>query len=218
MTGGRCLDEIVYSVGTGQVAFRIFFTQRAAIAIGIRGEVDAAYRIRICAPHADAGEAHGELRTPMEAIAQCDVFTAACIDRGQQQRALVGLCAGGAEEGFLQFARGDSGKLFGQVYKVFCEVGIADMLQGLYLRADLVRDFRIAVTAIDDGNTGKAVQVLAVLAVIEILHGAADKLAGFLVEMGEAGHDILFLFFYDGLWANIAVHEKRTSSYNEFWD
>ena len=144
------------------------------------------------------------MRAMNSAVFEGDEFALACVDLGQEGGTLIGLSASGAEEGLLQVAGGDLGQLFGQVHEVFRQVDVADMLQGVDLLSDFLVDFRIAVAAVDDGDTCKAVQILLALAVIEVLHGAADELAWLLVEMGQAGHDVFLFLLYDALRAEIS--------------
>ena len=77
------------------------------------------------------------------------------------------------------------------------------MLQCFNLCDDLFRDLGVAVTTVDDGDSSETVEILPALAVKEILHGAAHDLAWLAVEVTEAGHDILRLFFEDGFSANV---------------
>ena len=139
----------------------------------------------------------------MQAVPQSDEFTAAGINRSEQGRAFVGFGTGRAEKGFLQFAGCDLRQLFCEVHKVFGQVDIADMLQGIDLFTDPGIDLRIAVAAVDDRDAGKAVEISAPFTVEKVLHGAFDHLARFFIKVSQTRHDIFFLLLKDGLRANV---------------
>lgn len=203
MAGRRGLDDVFDHVRAGEITRFAILAKRAAVAVRIRREVDAAYRLRVRAPHLDARHAHAELRAAVQAIAQGDDFAAACVDGGEQQRALRRLRARRAEERFLQLARRDLRELFREVHEVLRQVDVADVLQRADLLLDLLRDLRVAVAAVHDRHPREAVEVLAPLTVVEVLHRATDELARLLVEMAEARHDVLLLLLDDGLRANV---------------
>ncbi len=77
------------------------------------------------------------------------------------------------------------------------------MLQRLHLLGNFFRYFGIAVTAVYDGYASEAVEELAALAVVEILHASLDEFARLPVEMGQAGHDVFLLFLNDGFRAYV---------------
>ena len=203
MAGRRGLDDVLDHVRAGEVTRFAILAERAAVAVRIRREVDAAYRLRVRAPHLDARHAHAELRAAVQAIAQRDDFAAACVDGGEQQRAFRRLRARRAEECLLQLARRDLRELFREVHEILRQVDVADVLQRADLLLDLLRDLRVAVAAVHDRHPREAVEVLAPLTVVEVLHRATDELARLLVEMAEARHDVLLLLLDDGLGADI---------------
>ena len=211
MAGRRGLDDVLDHVRAGEVTRFAILAKRAAVAVRIRREVDAAYRLRVRAPHLDARHAHAELRAAVQAVAQRNDLAAARVDGGEQQRALRGLRARRAEECLLQLARRDLRELFREVHEILRQVDVADVLQRADLLLDLLRDLRIAVAAVHDRHTCEAVEVLAPLAVVEVLHRAFDKLARLLVEMAEARHDVLLLFLDDGLRADICSFSQDNS-------
>lgn len=203
MAGRRGLDDVLDHVRAGEVTRLAILAERAAVTVRIRCEVDAAYRLRVRAPHLDARYAHAELRAAVQAIAQGDDLAAARVDGGEQQRALRGLRARRAEERFLQLARRDLRELLREVHEILRQVDVADVLQRADLLLDLLRDLRVAVAAVHDRHPREAVEVLAPLTVVEVLHRATDELARLLVEMAEARHDVLLLLLDDGLGADI---------------
>lgn len=203
MTGRRGLDDVLDHVRAGEVTRLAILAERAAVTVRIRCEVDAAYRLRVRAPHLDARYAHAELRAAVQAIAQGDDLAAARVDGGEQQRALRRLRARRAEERFLQLARRDLRELLREVHEILRQVDVADVLQRADLLLDLLRDLRVAVAAVHDRHPREAVEVLAPLTVVEVLHRATDELARLLVEMAEARHDVLLLLLDDGLGADI---------------
>ena len=91
MTGRRRLDDVLDHVGAGEVTRLALLAERAAVAVRVRCEVDAADRILIRAPHLDARHAHAELRAAVQAVPQGDDLVVARVDGGEQQRALRGL-------------------------------------------------------------------------------------------------------------------------------
>ena len=97
----------------------------------------------------------------------------------------------------------DARQLFREVDKILREVDVADMLEGIQLLCDGGVDLRIAVAAVDDGDTGEAVEILPSLAVVEILHLPAHDLARLAVKMPETGHDVFLLFLQDGGSADV---------------
>lgn len=101
MAGRRGLDDVLDHVRAGEVTRFAILAERAAVAVRIRREVDAADRLRVRAPHLDARHAHAKLRAAVQAVAQRDDLAAACVDGGEQQRALRRLRARRAEERFL---------------------------------------------------------------------------------------------------------------------
>ena len=68
------------------------------------------------------------------------------------------------------------------------------MLQTLYLLYYLCIYLRVAVTAVDNRNTSKAIQILPSFTIKEILHFTLDELSRLLIKMSQARHNILFLF------------------------
>ena len=203
MARRRGLNDVLDHVRAGEVTRLAIFAERAAVAVRVRREVDAADWLRVRAPHLDARHAHAELRAAVQAIAQGDNLAAARVDGGEQQRALRRLRARRAEERFLQLARRDLCELFREVHEILRQVDVADVLQRADLLLDLLRDLRVAVAAVHDRHPCEAVEVLAPLAVVEVLHRATDELARLLVEMAEARHDVLLLLLDDGLGADI---------------
>ena len=99
-------------------------------------------------PHLDTCKAHGELGTSMKAVSKSNELILASVNGGKKQSTLIGFGASGAEEGFLQVARGYSRKKLCQIYKVFSKIDVADMLQALDLLDNLGGDFRIAMSAV----------------------------------------------------------------------
>lgn len=203
MAGRRSLDDVLDHVRAGEVTRLAILAERAAVAVRIRREVDAADRLRVRAPHLDARHAHAEFRAAVQAIAQRDNLAILRVDRSEQQRALRGLRARRAEERLLQLARRDLCELFREVHEILRQVDVADVLQRADLLLDLFRDLRVAVAAVHDRHPREAVEVLAPLTVVEVLHRATDELARLLVEMAEARHDVLLLLLDDGLRANV---------------
>ena len=203
MAGRRGLDDVLDHVRAGEVTRLAILAERAAVAVRIRREMDAAYRLRVRAPHLDARHAHAELRAAVQAVAQRDDLTVLRVDGGEQQRAFRGLRARRAEECLLQLARRDLRELFREVHEILRQVDVADVLQRADLLLDLLRDLRVAVAAVHDRHPREAVEVLAPLTVVEVLHRATDELARLLVEMAEARHDVLLLLLDDGLGADI---------------
>ena len=203
MPRGYVFDGIFKSIRTVETAGGFGFSMRTAVAIGIRYEVDAADGVRVGAPHGDAREAHGELRPPMQAAAQGDELAAAGVNLGKECRAFVRLGAGGAEEALLQIAGRDARELLGEVDEVLREVDVADVLESFRLCGDGGGDFRIAVSAVDDGDARETVEITPPLVVVEVLHLAAHDLPRFTVKMPETGHDVFFLFFEDGSGADV---------------
>ena len=211
MAGGRGFHEVFDGVRAGEVAGVRLFAERAAIAVRVRREMDAADRRRGRAPHREARDAHAELCAAVEALPQRDDLAVAVIDLGEQQRAFRRLGARRAEEALLQGPRRDLGQTLGEVDEVFREVDVADMLQLVHLRLHGLDDVRVAVAAVHDGDAGIAVEVLLAIAVPEILHRAFDHFLRVLVEMGEAGHDVFFLLLNDGRRA-----DKMLFAYHRF--
>ena len=72
---------------------------------GVGGE----QRVRVGAPHVQAGDAHRPLGPAVQPAVQVGALAAAGGQRGQQQRPLVGLAAAGAEEAAPQAGRGQLG-------------------------------------------------------------------------------------------------------------
>ena len=108
--------------------------------------------------------------------------------------------------------------ILSEIDEVFRQVDIADMLKRFHLVAKPPDNFRITVAAVHDGDPGEEIEiffprgveevkVFFSCAVKEILHGAADKLRRLLVEMAEAGHDIVFLLFEDRFGTDIFWHD-----------
>lgn len=203
------LNEVFDGVRTREVAGVRFFAERAAVAVGVRGEVDAADRIFVRAPHLDARDAHAELRAAVQAVPECDNLAVMRVNRSEQQRAFRGFGARRAEERFLQVARCDLGEAFGEVDEVFRQINVADVLQRADLLLHFLRDFRIAVAAVHDGHAGEAVEVFAPLAVVEVLHLAADDFARMLVKMPETRHDVFFLLLDDGFRSNVMLFSQK---------
>lgn len=203
MAGRRGLDDVFDHVRAGEITRFAILAERAAVAVRIRREVDAAYRLRVRAPHLDARYAHAELRAAVQAIAQGDDLAILCVDGGEQKSAFRRLRARRAEECLLQLARRDLRELFREVHEILRQVDVADVLQRADLLLDLLRDLRVAVAAVHDRHPREAVEVLAPLTVVEVLHRATDELARLLVEMAEARHDVLLLLLDDGLGANV---------------
>ena len=176
---------------------------RAAVAVGILDEVDAADGIRVRPPHGDARKAHCELGSAVQSAAQRNELTAARRNLSEECGSFVRLCASGAEKTLLQVPGCDARQLFREVDKILREVDVADMLEGIQLLCDGGVDLRIAVAAVDDGDTGEAVEILPSFAVIEILHLPAHDLARLAVKMPETGHDVFLLFLQDGGSADV---------------
>ena len=145
----------------------------------------------------------------MKPAAQGDELAAARGDLGEQRRALVCLRACGAEEAFLQCARGDAGELLGEIDEVLRKVDVADVLEGIDLLRDGGVDLGVAVPAVDDRDAREAVEIRSPLAVVEVLHGAAYDLAWVAVEMPQTGHDVLLLLFQYGGCADVGVFADR---------
>ena len=201
----RRLDEVFDGIGASVVALREFPVHRAAIAVWVRGKVDAADRRRRRAPHRKARYAHAEFRAAVKALAQGDDFAVATVDFGEQQCPFGGLRARGAEEGFLQVARRYCGEFFGEVDEVFGQVDVADVLEFIDLFFDFRGDFGIAVAAVHDGYASVHVEILFAVAVPEVLHRAFDHLLRIRVEVGQAWHDVFLFLFDDGLRANVVL-------------
>ena len=126
VAGRLRLYDILDDVGAFEIALRVFAVQGAAVAVGIRGEMDAADWIRVRAPHADAGQAHGQFRPAVQAVAQSDVFAVAGIYFRQQGGTFIGLSAGRAEERFLQLARCHLGQTLSEIDEVFRQIDVAE--------------------------------------------------------------------------------------------
>ena len=203
MAGGRRLDDVLDGIGAGEVAGVRLLAERAAVAVGIRREVDAADGRRRRAPHRQARDAHAELRATVQPLPQRDDLTVAARDLGEEQRALRCLRARGAEEGLLQGAGCDGGEPFREVDEVLREVDVADVLQRLGLLRRRADDVRIRVAAVHDGDAGIAVKVFLPIAVPEVLHGPLDELLRVPVEVREAGHDIFLFLLENGVRAEV---------------
>ena len=95
----------------------------------------------------------------MQAALERDKLGAFGINRREQQRAFVRLCARRAEKSFLQIARRNFRKTFGKVDKIFREVNVANMLKRFNLLNHAFGDERVAVPAVDDRNARIAIEI-----------------------------------------------------------
>ena len=139
----------------------------------------------------------------MQTVSKGDEFAAARVNGCEKRCPFGRFRTRGAKEALLKIPWGYFGEFFCEIHEVFRQVNVADVLQCFNLCDDLFRDLGVAVTTVDDGDSSETVEILPALAVKEILHGAAHDLAGLAVEVTEAGHDILLLFFEDGFSANV---------------
>ena len=150
----------------------------------------------------------------MKTALQCDEFGTVRINRREQKRAFVSLGARRAEETFLQIARRDVGKSFGEVDKVLRQVDVANVLKSFNLLDHALGDERVAMSAVDDGNSGVAVEIFFAGRVEEVLHFSAHELRRVGVEMSEAGHYVFALLLQNFFCANEILqvnHSVRSS-------
>ena len=205
----RRLNNRFDSVRAGEVASRGVFAERTTVAVRIGREVNAADGIRIGAPHADTRQAHCKFRAPVQAALQRNELRTFGINRREQQRAFVGFGARRAEETFLQIARRDGGKAFGEVDEVFRQVNVADVLKCANLFNHAFGYERVAMPAINDGNARVAVEIFFARRVEKILHVAAHELRRVGVEVSEARHDV-FAFLVDNFFRADIIQVNRS--------
>ena len=213
LTTGGSANQIIYRVCTGIITLWEFLPQRTAIAISIRCKMNTATRMWICTPHLNTSQAHGQFGATVQAIPQGNKFILASVYGSQQQSSLISLSTSRAEKSLLQIPRSYLCQLFCQINKILCKVSIAYMLQTLHLLYYLCIYLRVAVTAVNNGNTGKAIQILPSFTIKEILHFTLDELSRLLVKMSQARHNILFLFLQNGLRANRLLQRHNKLSY-----
>ena len=169
--------------------------------------MNAAHRMRVRAPHTDASKVHGELGAAVKAAAQREEFVVLRINGGEEQRPFIRLGARRTKEGFPEVSRRDGGQPLRKEHEFFRQVDVADVLQGLDLLIEPVRDFGVAMAAVDDGNAGEAIQIFFPRVVEQILHGAAHQLRRLPVKVRKARHDILPLLLDDLLRTDVFFHD-----------
>ena len=142
--------------------FRIVGAERVAVDVGRRGEGDPR-QVRSAARLARlvAGDGEGAGRAPVEGVGERDELVLAGVGLGQAHRRLDPLGPGVAEEGLLQAARGDLGQALAEEPD---DRHVIDVGRGVdhlvHLRLGGGDHLRVAVSGVDDGDTGEAVDVL----------------------------------------------------------
>ena len=116
-------------------------------------------RVRVGSPHVQAGDAHGPLGPAVQAVVQIDALLPSGGQRGQQQRALVGLAAAGAEEAAAQAGRRHFGDRPGQFQHRLGQVDRRRVLQAAQLLDGRLEDFRVGVPGVHHRDAAEAVEI-----------------------------------------------------------
>jgi hypothetical protein len=159
---------------------------------------DSSHGIRIGSPKGQAGQAHAELGSTMQAVLKGEKLTFSRIKRSQQSGALIGLAAAATKETSAKIAGQDFCQLFGKIYERFGQIDRSGMLKRFDLPADSIGDFRVAVPKSMDAYAGVKVHILFPGRVVQIDSLPTYHLRRTFVEMVRTWNQIAPFLLKDG--------------------